>query len=381
MRVSFPFRFMILAIVLGLAGCGGGGDDGAGGTGGGGDGGSGGGVPGGGGTGGGGGDGGSGGGGGIPGGGGTGAGGVTGPGTVAAYGIFQIHYKTDLGITSVDGIMRDGAPPEAILWEKSKTDGDCSLYKPRAPFCDSCLPPNVCTADNVCSTPPATYGVGQVSVTGLNSASSPLVLTDVRATTITYQSAETLSLPPCTAGGPIRLDATGEGEFPAFSIDTQCIASLAVTNPTIAIESGKTFTLTWTPGTVAGTRIKLELDLSHHGGSKGRLICDTADTGSLQVPGTLIKSLMDLGVTGWPKADVTRILTAQTPVGSGQAELRVYSDTEFVVQIPDLISCNTDADCPSPQTCQVPGMMCGISCTSDADCPTGQTCLATKICK
>jgi hypothetical protein len=383
MRACFSFQLVLLPLTFGLVACGGGGDDGGGGSGG--SGGIGAGGDGGGGSGGigAGGDGGSGSGGVVvSSGGGAGGGGVTGSGTVAAYGVFDIHYKTDLGFTSVDGIMRDGAPLEAIVWEQSKApEAGCALYKPRAPFCDACVPPNVCTADYVCSTPPGTHGVGVVSVTGLNSVANPLVLTDVRASTTTYQSAETLPLPPCTAGGAIRLDATGEGDYPAFSISSQCIAPLAVTNASIVIESGKPFTLTWTPGTVAGARIKLVFDLSHHGGSKGRLICETADTGSLEISGTLIKSLMDLGVTGWPKADVTRMLTAQTPVGSGQAELRVYADTEFVVQIPGLTSCNTDADCVSPETCQNPGMMCGISCTTSADCPTGKTCLTTtKIC-
>jgi hypothetical protein len=225
--------------------------------------------------------------------------------------------------------------------------------------------------------------VGTVSVTGLASKTSPLVLTDVRATTITYQSAETLPLPPCEAGGVISLNASGEGAYPAFSIQSQCIASLAVTNTAISIESGKPFTLTWTAGAVAGARINLAFDLSHHGGSKGRLICETADTGSLVVSGAMIKSLMDLGVTGWPKADVTRILSGKATVGAGQAELKIYADKEYLVQIPGVVSCNTNADCTLPgETCQNPGMMCGVSCTTNADCPTGKTCFAaTKVCQ
>jgi Cys-rich repeat protein len=79
---------------------------------------------------------------------------------------------------------------------------------------------------------------------------------------------------------------------------------------------------------------------------------------------------------------VTRALTGNAPVGSGQAELKIYSDLYFVVEIPGLLSCQNDSDCPTGQTCQVPGQMCGISCTSNADCPSGQTCLATtNICQ
>jgi Cys-rich repeat protein len=163
-------------------------------------------------------------------------------------------------------------------------------------------------------------------------------------------------------------------------VQTQCIAPLAVTNPTITLESGKPFTLTWTPSSVPSSRITVFLDLSHHGGSKGRVLCDAPDTGSLQIPGALLESLMSLGVTGYPRALFTRVLTGSTPVGSGQAELKLYSDRDYVAEIPGLVSCETDADCTSPEICQVPGQMCGVPCTSNADCPTGRTCLPTKIC-
>jgi hypothetical protein len=338
---------MSLSIPLALAACGGGGDGGAG-----------------------------------AGGGGAGGGGAGG----AANGLFEIHYiDIDPAHTDVGGLMNDGPPAALVVWDKKQTEGGCSLYTPRTPFCSNCAAGQVCVETEVCRTPPASHPVGRVTLTGLNppSGANPFELTPVTTAVGTnYLCAETLPVPPCTAGGAIQLDASGEGDYPAFSIQAQCIAPLAVTNTAVAIESGKAFTLTWTPGAIASARITLEFDLSHHGGSKGRLVCETTDTGSLVVPGTLIKSLMDLGVTGWPKADVTRVLTGKTAVGSGQADLKVYSDKEFVVQIPGLISCSTDADCKTPETCQNPGMMCGISCTSNADCPTGQTCLTTtNVCK
>jgi hypothetical protein len=198
-----------------------------------------------------------------------------------------------------------------------------------------------------------------------------------------YLCAETLPVPPCSPGGAIRLDATGAGAYPAFSIQSQCIAPLVLGTTSVALESGKAFTLTWTPATVADARITLEFDLSHHGGSNGQLRCDTADTGSLTVSATLIKSLLDLGVTGCPWLTVTRVVKGKSTVGSGQAQLTVYSDYRFDdMDIAGLKSCSDSSQCPSGQTCLVPSYMCGISCTSAADCPTGQTCLSTtKICK
>ncbi len=315
-------------------------------------------------------------------------GGSTAPGTSAPFGVFELHYvqgsSPAASYTDITGIMRDGTPTELVLWEKKDTEGDCSLYIPRVPFCESCASPMVCVADNLCLTPPSSHSVGKVTLTGLNppSGAKPLELTPITTAVGTnYLCGEILPVPPCTVGGAIRLDAIGAGEFPAFSIAGQCIAPLAVGNATVAIESGKDFTLTWTPGTVAEARIGLELDLSHHGGSKGRLVCESADTGTLKVSGKLIKELIDLGVTGFPKAEITRVFTAKTVVGSGQAEMRLRSDMEFLVEVPGLKSCNTSADCTAPETCQVPGMMCGISCTKNTECPTGKTCLtATKIC-
>jgi hypothetical protein len=367
MRASFLFRSLIVSITLGVAACGGGGSEsspgggaGAGSTGT---------VP----TGG-------------AAGGATSSSSSTAPSASGPYGIFELHYATGTGTapsyTDISGLMRDGVPTELVVWEKKKTEGDCSLYTPRVPFCEGCATPQVCVADNVCRTPPTSHPIGQVTLTGLN-GTSPLELTPITSDADTkYLCAETLPLPPCTAGAPISLAATGAGQFPAFSIAAQCIAPLVVTNSTIAIESGKDFTLTWTPGAVADARIGLEFDLSHHGGSKGRLLCDTADSGTLKVSGALIKSLMDLGVTGFPKADVKRVYTGKTAVGTGTAELRLRANIEFVAEIPGLKSCNGNAECTAPETCQTPGRMCGISCTSNTDCPTGKTCQAsTKVCK
>jgi Cys-rich repeat protein len=305
-----------------------------------------------------------------------------------ANGTFEIHYVS--GATSADsyaeigGFMYDSAAADLVIWDKKTTDGNCSLYQPRTPFCESCASGQVCVDTNVCRTPPSTYDVGDVTMTGLTSPSgaNPLRLTTVTsATGTTYLCAEDLPVPPCTIGATVGLSATGKGDYPAFSIQTQCIAPLVVTNSAITLQSGTAFTLTWTPSTVAGVRIDLEFDLSHHGGSKGKVICETSDSGSLQVSSTLVDSLLALGVTGYPKADVTRVITGTTAVGSGQAQLKLYSDQTFVVQIPNLISCQNSTECPSGQTCQVPGQMCGVSCTANSDCPTGQTCSSTKICK
>lgn len=317
----------------------------------------------------------------------SGTGGGVSTGASKPYGLFEIHYAATpaASYSEITGFMYDGAPTELVIWDKKKTEGDCSLYTPRTPFCEACGAGQVCVDTNTCRTPPGTHEVGSVSLTGLTppSGTNPLVLTPVtNASGTTYLSAETLPVPPCTAGGAVTMTVAGQGDYPPFSIQTQCIPPLVVTNTSFAIQSAKAFTLTWTPSTLATTRVQLTFDLSHHGGSKGKIICDTADTGSLTVSGALMESLIALGVTGYPKAYVNRIITGTATVGTGQAQLKIYSDQDYVAELPGLVSCQNDTECPTGQTCQVPGQMCGISCTTNANCPTGQTCLSTtKICK
>jgi hypothetical protein len=310
---------------------------------------------------------------------------------IKANGLFEIHYKADVtsSISEAGGFMYDGPLPEMVVWGKKKTDGDCSLYTPSTPFCESCNPGEVCVATNVCQAQPLTHNVGDMTMTGLtpSSGAGPISLYKVEPTAgaetgVSYACTASLPVPPCVPGSSVGLAATGGAIYPAFSIQAQCIAPLAVTTTSMTLESGKPFSLAWTPGSVTGTRIKVEFDLSHHGGSKGRVLCDTADKGSLLVSSALLESLIALGVTGFPSIAVARELASTTPVGSGQAQLKIYSDANYTAQMPDLISCQNNGDCPAGQTCLDPGMMCGIACKSNADCPTGQTCLSTtKNCK
>jgi len=320
--------------------------------------------------------------------GGQGGGSSTGP---KAYGLFDIQYVKEAtdAHTKIEGYMYDGSLPEMVVWDKKKTDGDCALYTPRTPFCEACNPGEICVDTNVCRAQPLTHNVGAMTVTGLTapSGANPISLfkvapSETAETGVTYACTESLPVPPCTAGAPVTLAATGGATYGAFSVQAQCIAPLVVTTSSMMLESGKAFALNWTAGNISGARIKVEFDLSHHGGSKGQLRCDAADTGTLQVSATLLDSLIALGVTGFPSIHVSRELTGTTPVGSGQAQLKIYSDATYTAQLAGLVSCETSSECPTGQTCLDPGKMCGIACTANTDCPTGQTCAAsTKTCK
>ena len=116
---------------------------------------------------------------------------------------------------------------------------------------------------------------------------------------------------------------------------------------------GQPLQLTWTPaGQPALGRIELKLDISHHGGARGKIECDVPDTGSLEIPASQVSGLLALGVAGYPTIVVTRASTATAAVSAGVISLRILSPVERAVDIEGLSSCTKDAECPTGQTCQ-----------------------------
>jgi hypothetical protein len=117
-------------------------------------------------------------------------------------------------------------------------------------------------------------------------------------------------------------------------------------------------TLSWTAPRAGGGKVHVKLDISHHGGSKGRIECDADDTGAIELPATLVSELLQLGAAGFP----TVIVTRKGPVGSavlapGRVELTVSSEAEHAVLVPGIVSCTDSSECPMGQTCQ-PDLTC-----------------------
>jgi len=96
----------------------------------------------------------------------------------------------------------------------------------------------------------------------------------------------------------------------------------------------------------------VKLDISHHGGSKGMIECDTDDDGALDIPSELVTSLLDLGAAGYPTIIVTRHSDGSTRIAPGFVHLSAASSVEKAVGVPGLSSCNEDTDCLMGKTCQ-----------------------------
>jgi hypothetical protein len=246
---------------------------------------------------------------------------------------------------SVLGRLADAAEPESVTWELEDEQAGCQLLIPRVPFCDpACGGGAVCVADDVCAPFPSVQNVGTVRMSGLGP--TELSMTYVAGN---YQSA-TLPYPPCAEGHVVRLNADG-GTHAALTLEARCIAPLTFSGP-VVVERGRGLDLRWSmPGEPELARIQVKLDISHHGGTKGKIECDVADLGALHVPATLVDALVQLGVAGFPTISVTRVARSATPEPR-QVRLLISENVEQPVEIPGLVSCLEDEDCASGQTCQ-----------------------------
>lgn len=284
------------------------------------------------------------------------------PASDALIGSFQVKLvaPTDAGAgyTSVVGRVQDGPTPAAIVWEQVATDGDCRLLTPRVPFCATpCGGSAVCVENDTCRPYPAAQVVGAVTVTGVRTSdgATSFVMNPIANT---YQpTGVTLPFPAFAPGDMIRMDAAGSPWASAFSVSSRGIAPLALTTSPVRIQTGQALDLAWTAPATPSERIAVRLDISHHGGTRGKIECDTADDGSLTIASTLLTRLVSLGVAGYPTIVMTRVARGTTPIRAGVVELNVSSEVETPVEIPNLRSCTSNADCDGG-TCRA-DLTCG----------------------
>jgi hypothetical protein len=136
-----------------------------------------------------------------------------------------------------------------------------------------------------------------------------------------------------------------------FSITTKCITPLVLTTTVpIPVMSGQPVPLAWEPPGQAGiSRINIKLDIAHHGGRKGEIQCDVADTGSFSIPAALVTKLVALGLAGFPTIGVKRITTATSTEQPGLT-LVMAAPLERAVDT-GVTSCLENTDCPNGGTC------------------------------
>jgi len=288
----------------------------------------------------------------------SGASGSNGASSDELLGTFKIEVTADetgptTGTTSVLGKVSTGTNPATVIWEESARDGACRLEKPRVPFCSPGCGSDVCVEDGVCRAYPTALGVGTVTLSGVALTGGETTLT-LKEVAKAYQAppGTKFAYPPFAEGDDVTLRASG-AELPAFEITSTGVAPIWLGEDELVLESGKPLALRWTAASdPSASSVHVKLDISHHGGSKGMIECDADDTGELSIPAALVKSLLELGVAGFPTVIVTRAASARVPTTGGQVALVISSNTERAVTVPGVDSCTSDEQCPAGKKCQ-----------------------------
>lgn len=254
----------------------------------------------------------------------------------------------DAAYTTLTGRFFDGRTPDVLQLELANEVGECQLLVPFAPFCNESCAPGVCTADDECTPYPKPLGIGSLDISGLGDA---LDLKPASAMQV-YQ-APSMPNPPCEAGTKVSASAADYG----VALEAECIGQLELAGPDpVPVMSGEPVVVSWsTSGSAASSRILIRLDIAHHGGKKGEIVCDVPDSGEFSIPEPLVTELIGLGLAGYPDISVTRVARGV----DAKHENAVLVLSSNVLRPVDT----------------------GVaSCQETSQCPDGQMCLDTKVC-
>ncbi len=261
----------------------------------------------------------------------------------------------DNGQTRFIGSVSDGVFPVSVPFELRK-DGVCTLFGPPDLFCDpACMVlGETCGESGVCVTAPVKKSAGLVTVVGL---SAPV---EVAPNEITLDYSATIDdpYPGFDEGANITLEAAG-GEVAPFTLNARGVSAIETSDTEVSVERESPVTLTWTPSDTPSAHIYVELIVDYHGASTdGWIVCDAPDSGALTIPAGLVTDLIDLGLSGFPRVDISRRSADSIDLASGCVELIVHSKITLPVQVPGLDSCSDDNDCEEGETCQE-DLVCG----------------------
>lgn len=295
---------------------------------------------------------------------GSNGGGAPSTGSDEVVGTFQVQVQVDeadstKGTTKIVGQVGDGPVPANVVWTVIKEEGGCRLATPKAPFCEPGCGSDVCVADGKCQAYPAGHSVGAVTLKGVKLASGGTDL-GLKEVAKAYQppAGTMLAYPPFGLGDDVSLHAEG-GDYTAFDLATKGVDPLTLTSTDFELEEDKALALTWdAPTDPKSAQVYVKVDISHHGGAKGKIECDVDDTGSLTISPAMMTQLIGLGVAGYPSVVVMRQSIDSVKIAPGVVRLEVSARTEQYLTVKGYTSCTVDEDCPTGQMCRTSDSTC-----------------------
>ena len=281
---------------------------------------------------------------------------LAGPCSLATrYGGFLVQSDDLFGY--VDGAVSNGVIPVTIL-EEVGVEGDCKLLKRNNPFCSPpCGPGDTCDFDGSCITFPEPQDLGTVTLDGL--VDGTISMDPVQPGNTYFNTS--VPNPPFAPGAALTLRTGASGTWGAQVLHGVGFEPLSLgTDTEWSVAQATPLTITWTPpsDTESPARVALMLNIDQHGNSPYNLVCEFDDTGSAEIPASLIDQLLTAGVSGFPNGSLTRRTVDSAQVGDGCMEFVVGALAVPDVRVTGHTPCNSTNDCPSGQTCNVPINTC-----------------------
>jgi hypothetical protein len=278
-------------------------------------------------------------------------------------GSFQVEMKRtgpDAGYTAVLGQIYTGPSPSPVGWKKIAEAGSCRLFTPTVPFCNpGCGSGATCVEDGKCQDYPKPIGAGKVTAKGIKTKAGATEFVMDPPLSLTYQqpAGTILEFHAFEEGAPVSMSAAGDTGIPAFTVSAKGISPLVVLDDSLPLPGGQPIILKWTAAKdPTASVVSVLVDLSHHGGSKGKIECEGPDNGTLEIPAALADQLKALGVAGYPKLEATRKATGTN--ADVHVDLVLLSQVVTLISIPGLISCTENAECPNGKTCDPDNKIC-----------------------
>ncbi|KIG19496.1 hypothetical protein DB30_00005 [Enhygromyxa salina] len=264
-------------------------------------------------------------------------------------GLFSVVHEADY--SAVDGEINEAVIPATIVQE-TLAAGGCQLLTRDNPFCDpACGTGEACTHAGSCIPYPERQDTGTVTIDGLAVG----VVMQPRADKRYFET--TLPHPVFSPGTAIRLTSSG-GEVGPLELSGRGFAPIELAKSAWIAQPGQPLIVNWVAEDDGEARFYLTINVDQHGISPSTLVCEGPDTGSFEVPATMIDALLDAGISGFPTGHAYRRTVDSTITDNGCVELQVRSHRDATLEVAGHTPCTATPDCPDGQTCDIPNQTC-----------------------